>query len=50
MVVRRALGRAHDLRLRQVVRVFSVHVPKAGHSLTDAETAVLLDLATRPGI
>ncbi|MGW7691854.1 ANTAR domain-containing protein [Streptomyces asiaticus] len=34
---------------RQVVGVFSVHVPKVRHSLTDAETAVLLDLATRAG-
>ncbi|EXU69414.1 antitermination regulator [Streptomyces sp. PRh5] len=34
---------------RQVVGVFSVHVPKVRHSLTDAETAILLDLATRAG-
>ncbi|MFE2187812.1 ANTAR domain-containing protein [Streptomyces sp. NPDC059455] len=35
---------------REVVGVFSVHVPKARHSLTDAETAILLDLATRAGL
>ncbi|GAA1275074.1 ANTAR domain-containing protein [Streptomyces javensis] len=34
---------------RQVVGVFSVHVPEVRHSLTDAETAILLDLAARAG-
>ncbi|MGW5444367.1 ANTAR domain-containing protein [Streptomyces asiaticus] len=34
---------------REVVGVFSVHMPKVRHSLTDAETAILLDLATRAG-
>ncbi|WP_413797692.1 hypothetical protein [Streptomyces iranensis] len=35
---------------REVVGVFSVHVPKVRHSPTDAETAILLDLATRAGL
>lgn len=35
---------------RQVVGVFSIHVPEVRHSLTEAETATLIDLATRAGL